>query len=189
MNKTNHYPTVRSIVSTKNTSPSNLLMNVSSDTVKAQFEKLLDSRKLTEKAIAGKVVSLRTAQALIETMVQFIVARFQVWCDPEGTTSLTLYDDDNLVSYNGIIYNYEIVDFADKLDKDGFAEVLGSIFTSTLSSLKVRRQDINYTFTCSSSSSSCSSSCSSSSCSSSCSSSSSSSSCSSIFIAYMKIAG
>lgn len=168
-----------------------LLKNVPVSKVEEQFLAFLKTRKLTEDNFKGKMISARTVQAIVESMIQFILARYQVWINPESTKYAILYNQGS-VAYGAMNYNFDIVDFNDNLTKDGFDTIMISAFNSALASIVTRRQAFGNTYTscsCSSScsSSSCSSSCSSSS-SSSCSSSSCSSSCSSsAFIAYMNL--
>ena len=174
VSSTTFYATLK----TQNTIPSSMLSAVDKSTVQSQFEALLNNRKITEDDLKGRFVSVRTVQALIDTIVSFIVARYSIWTNPAGTSSMVFYDSGS-VSYPSINYNYEITDVKDKVDLAAFSEILGSIFVSALSAVKVSRETFNASYSSSSSSSSCSSSCSSSSCSSSCS--------SSIFIAYMSL--
>ena len=166
------------------------LERVETSKVEEQFFALLKLRRLTEDNFKGKMISVRTVQAIVETMIQFILARYTLWVDVMNEKSIILYNA-GTVSYASTSYNADIVDFDDTLTKDGYDAVLTSVFSSALSSLVVHRPVVTSTFTSSSSSScsssSCSSSCSSSSSSSSCSSSSCSSSCSSTFIAYLNL--
>ena len=175
-------------VKTTTAIPAKLLTAVPTTTPAAQFASLLSNRKLTQENFAGKVVSVRTMQAVIDTMVQFIMARYQIWMTPDASKTVVLYDSGS-VSYSSMNYNYDFVDYRDKVTKDSLDELIGSVVNASLASSKVNRQGLELTHTSSSSSSSCSSSsCSSSSCSSSCSSSSCSSSSSScIFIAFMNL--
>lgn len=178
----------KAVFKTVQTVPSYMLESVSKDTIQSQFESLLNLRRLTEDDFKGKVISVRTVQAIVETMIQFIVSRYQIWTDPIGTEKLTLYNTGD-VPYPSIGYNFSIVDYNDTLTQAGMNTMMSSICMSALSSIRVKREEIDTTITSSSSSSSssssCSSSCSSSSSSSSC---SSSCSCSSAFIAYMNLA-
>ena len=181
-NGTHNVFTFKSDLKTLNNISEDMLKGVDRLTVKSQFQKLLKNRSLSQEDFEGKLISIRTVQAVAQTMIDFIVARFQIWTDPVGGAQLVLYNSGS-VSYTNPTYTYEIVDPTDTLDKSGAEDLLGSLCLSALNSLNVQKQEAQATYTSSSSSSSCSSSCSSSSCSSSCSSSSSSST----FIAYMKL--
>ena len=170
--------------------PDSELEAVEKTKVEEQFLALLKLRKLTEDNFKGKMISIRTVQAIVETMIQFILARYDLWVNVTNTKSVILYNSGS-VTYGATNYNADVVDFSDTLTKDGFESVLASVFSSALNSMQVHRPFVtsSYSSCCSSScsSSSCSSSCSSSSSSSSCSSSSCSSSCSSTFIAYLNL--
>ena len=168
------------------------LERVETSKVEEQFLALLKLRKLTEENYKGKMISVRTVQAIVETMIQFILARYTLWVDVKNEKSIILYNAGS-VSYASTSYNADIVDFSDTLTQEGYETVLTSVFSSALNSMVVHRPVLVSSYTSSSSSScsssSCSSSCSSSSCSSSCSSSSCSSSCSTTFIAYLNLSG
>ena len=182
-NGTHNVFTFKSDLKTVNNIPEDMLKGVDRLTVKSQFQKLLKNRELSQAKFAGKLISIRTVQAVAQTMIDFIVARFQIWTDPVGSAQLILYNS-GTVSYPSLSnYTYKIVEPGDTLDQAGAGDLLGSLCVSALKTLNVQKQEAEATYTSSSSSSSCSSSCSSSSCSSSCSSSSSSST----FIAYMKL--
>ena len=137
-------------------------------------------------------MSVRTAQAIVDAITAFVIARYELWMNPGGTKTMVLYNSGG-VSYVFPEYNYKVLDYSDKVLKtptkvngDDLDKIMRSVVNSALGSLKVKRQQFEQSITginSSCSSSSCSSSsCSSSSCSSSCSSSSSS-----VFIAYMKL--
>lgn len=172
--------------------PASMLKAVTTDTVRSQFQQLLKANGLTKNNFEGKIISARTIQAIVQTVMIFIRARFVIYVDPSGETSLQLYDQGD-VEYSSIgNYDYQITDAASKFTVDNFNTVMGRAVASSVYNIRIRKEDFAVTYTCTSSSSSCSSSSSSSSscssCSSSCSSSSCSSSCSSsIFIAYMNL--
>jgi hypothetical protein len=177
---------------TSDTIPSNLKSTVLSSTVESQFRLLLKNRGITDKNLKGKLVSVRTVQAIVDTILQFIVARYQLWLNAGGTKSIILYDSSN-VSYPGIYYNPTVsltndtvYSATSKVTHDSLNTLMECVVSAGLSSLKAKRQSFQAaSITSSNTSSCCSSSCSSSSCSSS--SCSSSCSCSTLFIAYMKL--
>ena len=178
------------VVKTTDGVPSSLQESVSKDTVEQQFTDLLDNRNLTNEKFKGKTCSIRDIQAVLDTMVSFILQKYVLWISPKGDEQLLFYDK----SSNSILeinYDYSIVDVAKSLNLEGAQNIMSRITQVALSSVKHNRVGVEASFSSScsssSSSSSCSSSCSSSSCSSSCSSSSCSSSSSSFFIAYMRL--
>ena len=146
----------------------------------------MNSRGFTQDKMKGQYVSVRIVQAMCESMVQFILARYKLWTSPTADKYMVLYDSSKTVAYTPVVFDYSSTALNDSLDSNGFGEVIQSICIAALSNSKVQRQTYKSSAYSSCSSSSCSSSCSSSS-SSSCSSSSCSSSCSTTFIAYLKI--